>query len=107
MENQKIEDQSKVYLFDLMNTARENGFKPDEKWQLGLANETQKTRIQKDYYPAIVAKVFPEVLLPVYEAVKAKLNQPLNSEEQLLDMKSVLSEKLNYIVAYIPARERR
>lgn len=107
MEDQKIEDQSKVYLFDLMNTARENGFKPGEKWELGLANEAQKTKLQKDYYPAIVAKVFPEVLLQVYEAVKGKLNQTLNSEEQLLNMKSVLSEKLNYIVAYIPARQRR
>lgn len=107
MENQKIEDQSKIYLFDLMNTARENGFKPDEKWQLGLASEVEKTKLQKDYYPAIVAKVFPEMLLPVYEAVKAKLNQTLNSDEQLLNMKTVLSEKLNYIVAYIPARQRR
>jgi len=107
MEDQKIEDQSKVYLFDLMNTARENGFKPGEKWELGLANEAQKTRIQKDYSPAIATKVFPEILLQVYQDVKLKLNQTLNSEEELLNMKSVLSEKLNYIVAYIPARERR
>src|SRR5476651_712834 len=102
MEDQKIEDQSKVYLFDLMNTARENGFKPGEKWELGLANEAQKTRIQKDYSPAIATKVFPEILLQVYQDVKLKLNQTLNSEEELLNMKSVLSEKLNYIVAYIP-----
>ncbi|WP_448701039.1 hypothetical protein ACFGVR_03025 [Mucilaginibacter sp. AW1-3] len=107
MKDQKIEDQSKVYLFDLINTALENGFKSDEKWELGLVNEEQKIRIQKDYSPAIASKVLPEILLQVYHVVKAKLNQTLNSEEQLLDMKQVLSEKLNYIVAYIPARQRK
>jgi hypothetical protein len=107
MENNKIEDQSKVYLFELMNTARENGFKPDEKWQLTMASEAQKTKFQKDYYPAIATKVLPEMLLQVYQSVKAGLNQVLNSDEELINKKTVHNEGLSYIVAYIPARERR
>ncbi len=107
MDNQKIENQTKIYLFELMNAAKENGFKPDEKWEISMATEDQKRKIQKDYFPAIATIVVPEILLQVYQSVKLKLNQTLNAEEQMINIKNVHAEKLNYIVAHIAARERR
>ena len=107
MKNSTIEKESMMYMFDLTNTALENGFKTDENWELLLGTEAQNIKIQKDYYPAISAKLFAEMALPVYNKIKSKLHQPLNMIEQSLDLKTVLKDKLNYLIAYNPKRERR
>ena len=107
MNNSTIEKETRMYLFDLTNIALENGFKADDNWQLVLGTEAQKTKIQKDYYPAVVAKVFADIALPVYYTIKSRLHQPLNTIEQSLDLKTVLKDHLNYVIAYNPKRERR
>ncbi|MDB5011465.1 MAG: hypothetical protein JWR67_2914 [Mucilaginibacter sp.] len=107
MGNQNIEKQTRIYLFDLMSTAQENGFKAEDNWELSIVSEKDKTIIQKDYYPAVAVKVIPEMLLQVFQSIKTKLNQVLNKEEQLLNIQSVLNDNLSYIVAYSPTRQRR
>ncbi|MDB4922007.1 hypothetical protein [Mucilaginibacter sp.] len=107
MENPTIEKQTRMYLFDLMNTALENGFKADDSWELILGTEAQKARIQKDYYPAVATKVFPEIVLPVFYTIKSRLNLALNKEEQSRDVKAILKDKLNYVIAFNPKRQRR
>lgn len=106
MKSEVIEKQTKMYLYDLSNTAREHGFKADDKWELSLVTDAERSKIQKDYHPAIATKIYPEMLLQVFTTVKEKLNQELNSDEESLDLKSVLNRELNFIVAYNPKRQR-
>jgi hypothetical protein len=37
MSDQTIEFQAKIYFYDLMNCAREFGFKADENWEVSMA----------------------------------------------------------------------
>ncbi len=106
MQEQTVENQTKLYLFDLMNTAKEHGFKADDNWQLSLVTDKERSKIQKDYHPTIAAKMFPELLLPVFVSVKSKLNQTLNPQEQLLNAKSIENDNLKFLVAFIPTRPR-
>jgi hypothetical protein len=92
------------YLYDLRNTATENGFKPDEKWQLSLVTQADKAAIEKKYHAAVAAKANPEELAAMFEIVKTKLNQLAAS---IPDIKTIGREQLQYLIAYIPERERR
>ena len=107
MNNQTIEYQAKEYLFDLDNTARENGFKPDEHWEVSLATASEKKVIENKYSPTISIKVMPEVLSGMFRIVKATLSQALDSVENSIDAKSIAKSELQYVVAYNPARLRR
>jgi len=89
-----------------MNEAKEHGFKDDDQWQLDLVTETDKKRIQKDYYPAIASKVFPEIILPVFHSVKSRLQQSLSKEELQMDTQTILRDDLTYIIAFNPKRLR-
>lgn len=106
MQEQTVENETRLYLFDLMNTAKEHGFKADDNWQLSLVTDKERSKIQKNYHPTIAAKMFPEVLLPVFQSIKSKLNQSLNSEEQSMNTKSISAEDLKFLVAYVPTRPR-
>jgi len=96
--------QANEYLYDLRNTATENGFKPDEKWQLSLVTQADKAAIEKKYHAAVAAKANPEELAAMYEIVQAKLNQ---FGASVPDIKTIGREQLQYLIAYNPQRERR
>ncbi|MES2428662.1 MAG: hypothetical protein V4560_16890 [Bacteroidota bacterium] len=106
MKNKTIEDQTKMYLYDLMNTAKEHGFKADDNWELSIVTDTERQKIQKDYYPTIATRVIPEFLLQVFHLTKSRLNQSLNKIEEGLNNRSVAAGDLNYIVAFNPKRPR-
>ncbi|MGI4022434.1 MAG: hypothetical protein ACRYFA_13085 [Janthinobacterium lividum] len=106
VENEAVESHTRLYLFDLMNTANEHGFKADDSWQLMMVSDVERSRIQKDYHPTIATKLAPEMLLPVFHSIKAKLNQTLTDEEQLLNKVNIATNKLKFLVAYIPTRIR-
>lgn len=106
MQEQTIENQTRIFLFDLMNTAKEFGFKADDNWQLNMVTDAERTKIQKDYYPTIATKLLPETLLPVFQSIKSQLKQSLNSEEELLDNRSILTNNFKHLVAFIPTRPR-
>jgi hypothetical protein len=107
MKNQTPEYQAKEYLFDLNNTANENGFKADESWKVSLATAAEKAAIEKNYYPVIATKVLPEVLPGLYRIVKASLKQGLDNAENAMDAKTLVNSGLYYVVAYNPNRLRR
>jgi len=96
--------QANEYLYDLRNTAAENGFKPDEKWQLSLVTYADKAAIEKKYHAAVAAKANPEDLSAMFEIVKAKLNQ---FGAVVTDVKTIGRDQLQYLIAYNPERERR
>lgn len=107
MNSQIIEYQAKEYLFDLNNTAKENGFKADEHWKVSLATAAEKTAIEKSYYPTISTKAVPELLAGMFLFVKAALGQGLDSSERMMDARSLEKNGLQYVVAYNPDRLRR
>jgi hypothetical protein len=106
VEDQAVESHTRLYLFDLMNTAKEHGFKAEDNWQLSVVSDAERSKIQKDYHPTIAQKLAPEMLLPVFHSIKAKLNQTLTEEEQLLNKRSITTDNLKFLVAYIPTRIR-
>ncbi len=106
MKEQSIENQTRMYLFDLMNTAKEHGFKADDTWELSLVTTSEMSKLERAYYPTITMKTLPETLLQMFYSIKTRLNQSLNKDEQMLDNRTVLSDELSYIVAYNPKRQR-
>jgi hypothetical protein len=107
MNNQTPEYQAKEYLFDLNNTANENGFKADESWKVSLATAAEKAAIEKNYYPVIATMVLPEVLPGLFRIVKATLKQGLDNLENSMDTRALIKSQLYYVVAYNPNRLRR
>jgi len=106
MDDQTIENQTRLYLYDLNNTAREHGFKADDVWEFSLVSDVEKTRLQKTYYPTIATKMLPEAVLQVFHAIKSRLNQSFSKDEQHLDKRTVVTDNLNYLVAYNLKRPR-
>ncbi len=108
MENKNAEMQAKVYVYDLNNCAKENGFKADEGWELSLANDEEKLAIEKRYYPTIATKVLPEILLELFRVVKSKLMQAkYDVTRKIIDNnQSAHSNNMQYLVAYNPKRPR-
>ena len=101
-----IETETRMYMYDLLNTAKEFGFKADDSWELSMVNNTDRIRIQKDYYPTIAAKVEPGILLQVFYTVKTRLNQAFSTEPKIIDERNPPVDDLNYLVAFNPKRPR-
>ncbi|GAB2695053.1 hypothetical protein GCM10027037_18340 [Mucilaginibacter koreensis] len=106
MNEQQVEQQIRIYLFDLMNTAREHGFKTDDNWEINLVADAEKADIQRQYYPYIATRMFPETVLPIFHEIKSRLNQPLSKIQEALDVNTVLKDDLRYLVAYNVKRPR-
>jgi hypothetical protein len=106
VDKQAIEKQTRMYMFDLLNTAKEHGFKGEDNWELSMATDTERIKIQKDYYPTIAARIFPEILLQVFHTIKSRLNQPGYPEDRKEGARTALNEELMYLVAFNPKRPR-
>jgi hypothetical protein len=106
MANQKIQFQAKVYVFDLNNCANEHGFKTDEGWELSLATNSEKSEIEKKYYPTMSAKVLPEILVEFFRMVKTQLNQAKSDIEEKLDWSHISYTHPEYLIAFNPKRHR-
>jgi len=94
---------SKEYLYNLQNQAKESGFKPTEKWTLGLMTTKEKSLIQKNYHAVVNMKASPENLLAMLEQVQIGLK----SGDPLPELKEVKQKGWEYLVAYNPERDRR
>jgi hypothetical protein len=101
-----VEKQTRTYLYDLMNEAKEHGFKQDDQWSLSMATDAERSKIQRDYFPAVASKVSPEAMLEIFQSVKSELQQPLNAEEMQVDTKTILKKDFKFIVAFNPKRTR-
>ena len=106
MQPQTVERQARTLVYDLMNEAKEHGFKEEDKWTLILVTDAERARIKKDYYPVLANKLSPDDLLQVFRTVKTELHQSLSKEEMQMDYKSILTEELNHIIAFNPKRTR-
>ena len=106
MQYQSVESEARSYMYDLMNEAKEHGFKAEDKWTLCLVTKSAQEQIRKDYYPTVVNEVAPDALLQLFHLVKSGLHQSLSKEELLIDTKSIIDGQLNYIIAFNPKRQR-
>ncbi|QHS57254.1 hypothetical protein GWR56_17540 [Mucilaginibacter sp. 14171R-50] len=105
MSEQMIEIQTKLYLYDLANLAKEHGFKADDNWEFSMANNAERISIQKNYFPTNVTKIVPEILLQVLNSVRTALKQSL-AVKDAPDAQSIIADELNYLVAFNPKRPR-
>jgi hypothetical protein len=106
MSNQTVEAQTRMYLYDLMNAASEHGFKADDIWELSMVTDSGRSKLHKDYFPAVSIKVGPEMLLQVFHATQKGLKQSPHNESQLPTAKNILTDEINYLVAFNLKRPR-
>jgi len=100
-----MEREAKMYVYDLNNCARENGFKAEETWEFSLSTDMEKTILEKKYFPTISAKVMPEFLSELVNLVKSKLKHT-SYNIQHAGTHNVKESGLQYLIAYIPGRLR-
>lgn len=106
MKDQAIEQETRMYIYDLMNTAQEHGFKETDSWEISMVNESGKSKLQKDYYPAVAVKIVPEMLLQVLNSTRARLKQSFAKDAPQPDMKDIQADGINYLVAFNLKRPR-
>jgi hypothetical protein len=104
--NKAVEMQAAMYVYDLNNTAREFGFKPDEGWELNTATKDEMVLIGKRYHPTISTKVLPEILSEMFGLVKDKLIQVKSEIRNNLQTGGINNTELQYLVAFNPKRPR-
>ena len=105
MTNEKMEREAKMYVYDLNNSAKENGFKADETWEFSLATDAEKHLLERKYFPTISAKVLPELLSELVNLVKSKLTHATYNIDRA-GTHNIKESGLQYLIAYNPNRLR-
>lgn len=95
------------YIYDLGNTALENGFKPDEQWEVQMATAAEKNAFEKQYHPTVATSVLPELLNATFALVKAQLNQVIKVQNLIPLDRFAPAPVYQYLVAFSSNRIRR
>ncbi|GAA4084146.1 hypothetical protein [Mucilaginibacter panaciglaebae] len=95
------------YIYDLGNTALENGFKSDEHWEVQMATADEKKAFEKQYYPTVSTSVLPELLSATFTLVKAQLNQVIKERVATPLDRFAPEPVYQYLVAFNVNRVRR
>jgi hypothetical protein len=103
---EKIDQETKLFLFDLSNSAKEHWFGPSEGWQVSLATEGERVVLERHYYPILSTKALPEILAELLSAVKGKLNLAKTETENNFTLRTILRDHIEYLVAFNPERKR-
>jgi len=104
MSEQTLEFEARIYVYDLQNCAREFGFKTEEHWEILLASHSEKTALEKKYFPMLTLRVLPESLSEMFNLVKGKLRQTMDATAKKPSEDEVRQRELQYVVAYNAAR---
>jgi hypothetical protein len=107
MMNKTAEFQAKMYVYDLYNCARENGFKADDKWEVGLATDEEKRVIENKYIHTIAVKVAPALLWEMFGLVKEKLHQTKTDAEMDFNTDSIRVNEIKHMIAFSAKKLRR
>jgi hypothetical protein len=105
MENNAIEMQAKVYVYNLKNCASEYGFSAQEGWNLVSVSEYEKANLEKKYYPTLSVKVAPEQIAEMLRLVRDKLSSPAMDEHDT-DRPARFDHGMQHVVAFNPKRLR-
>jgi hypothetical protein len=106
MHNNAMELEARIYLYDLRNCARENGFKAGEEWSLNQASYEEKAELEKRYYPTISTKVVAEDLVKLFGLVSNQLSQAGQTKHSP-NTTLKPDKNLQYLVAFNADRVRR
>jgi hypothetical protein len=107
MAAQSKDYQAMEYVYNLENYAKENGFKPDESWELGLATDAEKSAIERGYYPTLSKKMLPGELMTLFTLIKEQMHKLKINFGNMPLPETILPNTLEYIIAFNPARRRR
>jgi len=107
MAHRTADYQAKMYLYDLQNMALENGFKADDKWEISLVNEEEKTAIVNKHDHTIAVKIAPAILLETFTLVKNKLNLSKTEAEEALNANTIKANEIKYLMAFSAKKLRR
>jgi hypothetical protein len=104
MKNTTVEQEARMYVYDLDNRATELGFKTDENWSIRAVGTAEKAVIEKQYYPTVSVKASPEKLVELFNLVKAKITYAKPGFAAELEMGQ---SDMEYLVAYNTQRPVR
>jgi hypothetical protein len=107
MAHRTADYQAKMYLYDLHNTARENGFKVDDTWEISLVNEEEKTAIVNKHIHTIAVKIDPAIMLETFTLVKDGLNLQKTEAEEAYTANTIKTNGLKYLMAFSAKKLRR
>ena len=105
MQNKDVALEAKVFLFHLNNSNDENGIRADEGWKICQVNETEKVKIEQDYYPTVSAEVNPSMMNDFSDCLM--LNLTSYSKVKLKNGLIQASPGSTHLIAYSPLRIRR
>jgi len=106
MANETVQMQARMYVYDLNNTAKEFGFKPDEGWELNVTTQDEKIVLEKRYHPILSAKVQSEVSSELFGLVKNGLSQGAANIPNNIEAGIRNNNEQQYLVAFNPKRGR-
>lgn len=101
-----LNNQVNLFLFDLKNEAREHGFRAGESWNLQIATESEVINLKKEYNLVISLRLQTDALLKAYLQVKSKLQQTINNDDRTLTDDELARNEKRYLVAYRPKNPR-
>lgn len=103
MDNPQAE--ARLFLYDLANLAKEHWFKPGENWALSLANETEKTALEKQYHPTLYIQGETAELQEISGIMRTELHLAALVPE-VADERSARKVPATYLLAFNPARQK-
>lgn len=106
MTSRTVESQAREYVYDLKNCASEFGQSTLDGWEFSLVTDTEKAKIEKDYYPTISAHPEQEALFELLKLVKGKLMLPLSHAEYGFDANSTTHKNIRHLIAFNPKMHR-
>lgn len=101
-----LNSQINLFLFDLKNEAAEHGFKTGETWALHMATDAEFAGFKKIHKPLVSLRLQPPALLDAFQRVKIRLQQSLSAQESELTASDLDKNEVHLLVAY-PVRSTR
>jgi len=105
MTTKSVEVQAREYVYDVKNCASEFGQSTLEGWEFSLVTDVEKTKLEKNYYPTIVAHPAQEALFELFRLVKSKLIIPQSSVQPAFDINSA-NKNVTHLIAFNPKFHR-
>ncbi len=106
MIEKSIEIQAREYIYDLKNCASEFGQSTPEGWEFSLVSDTERKKIEKDYYPTVSAHPAQESLFELFRLVKSKLLQMPGHTDYGIEVNSASHNNMAYLIAFNPKFRR-